>query len=401
MKPLLLVVLIFTIGIVHPLRSQTIIFSNGRTMDGTVIRTNGNDVIVATDYGTLNFGLENIKEIKEAQPEGSKTQSTNRLADFRAAITGLSKEKWASDLSQIPATVIEKGMFRNVPYVSFRCSEDYEVNIYGDLKEPAAIEAGVYRKLLGDETAKLNCIKFIGSILGATEDRDMLQKLSLKKDLKTRNGLNFEVTPPTDEDAYQGWWITVFFEGKLNGARASAKELGDISVPKANAASTIKAENDDSEWSATELKLARPSDSETISFISPSGAGVTNAEVVRVVDSAYLIWRQGASGGMVRLADLPESLRSRFGYDPSKAAAIYAAEDKRKARAAQVNIPVAQPGSVQAQQAQNLPTDSVSVGSAYSSYQPSSSSGGRVFVHSYVRKDGTFVSSHSRRSPRH
>jgi tetratricopeptide (TPR) repeat protein len=65
---------------------------------------------------------------------------------------------------------------------------------------------------------------------------------------------------------------------------------------------------------ADAYKLARPFYRETISFTSTSGEVITNAEVVRVEENAYIIWRRGASAGRVKLADLPEDLRSRFSY---------------------------------------------------------------------------------------
>ena len=65
---------------------------------------------------------------------------------------------------------------------------------------------------------------------------------------------------------------------------------------------------------AAAQKRARPYNAETISFTSTSGEAITNAEVVRVVDNAYVIWRRGARAGMVKVADLPEDLRSRFSY---------------------------------------------------------------------------------------
>ena len=105
----------------------------------------------------------------------------------------------------------------------------------------------------------------------------------------------------------------MFSEKKLNGSRSSDKELKEISVPIAQAANGTKS-SDNAEWSAVKIKLARPSKPETITLTSPSGEVVRDAEVVRVDDNAHLIWRRGASGGMVRLADLPADLRNRFGY---------------------------------------------------------------------------------------
>lgn len=65
-------------------------------------------------------------------------------------------------LVQIPATVIDKGVLRNVPYKSYRAG-DYEVNVYGDPDQPARVEIGVYRSLLTSQDAKHNCVDFLTS----------------------------------------------------------------------------------------------------------------------------------------------------------------------------------------------------------------------------------------------
>ncbi len=310
--------------------ADTLVLSNDSTVSGTVIQTNGDDVLLLTGYAAYNFSRTNIKAIKTGPVEAAEFSNTNRLPDFEHTILFLSRQPWATNLSPIPATVIDNGILRNVPYTSFRCGEDYEVNVYGDLDHPAGIEIGVYRKLLEDSSAKNNCVKFIGNLLSQSADKEIVQELDLKKDLKTRDELTFEITPPTAEDAYKGWWISVYSEQKLNLARASGEELQQITVTKADAVSEAGQSNNPSAWSADELKLARPSTRTTITFTNTSGVVIWNAEVVRVIDGVSLIWEKnnGASGGMARLADLPEELRVQFGYDPVKTAAADALKEK-------------------------------------------------------------------------
>jgi hypothetical protein len=58
----------------------------------------------------------------------------------------LGKQPWITSLRQIPATVVDKGVMRNVPYLSFQ-SGDYELNVYGDPDNPAGVEIGIHRRL--------------------------------------------------------------------------------------------------------------------------------------------------------------------------------------------------------------------------------------------------------------
>ena len=372
--------------------ADTLVLSNNRTVSGTVIQTNGDDVLLLTAYATYNFSRANIKEIKAGPVEAEEFSSTNRLPDFQRTILFLSRRPWATNLSPIAATVIDDGILRNVPYTSFRCGQDYEVNVYGDLDHPAGIEIGVYRKLIEDGSAKNNCVKFISDLLGQSADKEIVKELDLKKDLKTSDGLTFEITPPTAEDAYNGWWISVYSEQKLSLARASDKELDQISIAKADAAKEASQSDNPSAWSADELKLARPSPRTTITFTNTSGVVIWNAQVVRVIDGVSLIWEKnnGASGGMVRLADLPEELRNQFGYDPVKTAAADALQEKRRANEQQQAL--AAQAAQAAQESQITPAQDYS----YSDY---ASGGGRVYVHGYYRANGTYVHAYTRSYP--
>lgn len=366
--------------------SDTLHLRSGTTVDGTVIRTNADEYLLLAEYGTFPFAKSAVKEIKHDNT--FETKSGKRIPSFKQIVLGLSKQEWAANLAQIPATVIDKGVLKNVPYISFRCGDDYEVNIYGDLSAPAGVEAGVYRKLVNDEKAKRDCLNFVTSVLGQTADQEVIGALNLQKDLKQRDGMSFEVTPPTGEDAYNGWWISVYSESALDKSRASEKEMGGITVARI----AVSQSADGTAWSADEMKLARPSQPQAITFTDSNGTTVTNATVVRVVDAAYLIWRIGAQSGMLRLTELPEDLRTRFGYDASRAAAAYAAEERRKTVGADAQSTVART-SIQAS------TDTAWTPDYSSSYQPSQSSSGRVYVRGYTRSDGTYVQPHTRSYP--
>ena len=371
---------------------DTLILKSGGKFQGTILQTNNSDLVVMTETGVYNFSEANIKSVRAEPCMSTERQGDGRLPSFQETILALVRQSWGTNLAQIPAAVIDKGVFRNVPYVSFRCGGDVEVNIYGDLKAPAAIEAGVYRSLLSDDNAKRGCLEFVAHLL-TERDRELVRSLNLEKDLKSLAGYTFEVTPATDEDAYGGWWISAFSDAQLDRSRASESEMEKITFPKRSSTT------DASTWTADEMKLARAVRPDIITVVDSSGRAITNAEVVRVVDSAYVIWRSPHEGmGMTKLESLPEDIRTRFGYDPAKAAVAYRVEEKRKAapaapqvvrREAQVAGPIAR--------GEEAPLH-------YPSYSGHSkvarSSGGSVYVKGYYKKNGTYVHSHTRRSQR-
>ncbi len=383
--------------------ADIIVFSTGRALTGTVACTNGDEVLVVTDYAAFNFARESIKQIRTDHIQEAELRSTNRLPSFKVALTTLAKKPWASDLRPIPAAVVDKGILRHVPYMSFRCGEDYEVNIYGDPERPAGVEVGVYRKLLGDATAKMNCVGLAAELMGKPEDRALIKRLNLEKDLQKQDGLTFEITPPSAEDAYMGWWISAYSERALGAAQASDDEMKRISIPRAEVERQEQA-GDPASWSDEDLKLPRNTYPAVITFSTASGQVVSNAQVVRVNEGVSLVWRDGASGGTVRLADLPEELRLRFGYDPERTQVAAALEEARKqAQQTQPVVATAAPQTQAHMASQSYGTAPYSGGTLSSSraYRSSTTSrGGSVYVHGYTRKDGTYVASHSRSSPR-
>jgi hypothetical protein len=384
--------------------ADTLVFPTGPSISGTILQTNGEDLVLWTGYSAYSFSRANIKSIMFERAESAEVNNTNRLPNTKDLVVLLGKQPWGSNLRQIPATVIDKGILRNVPYVSFRCGDDYEINVYGDLDRPAAIEAGVYRKLLDDPTAKKNCVRLVSTLLRHAGDKEIVQGLAPEKDIKTREGMTFEITPPSAEDAYMGWWVSVYSQQRLDRARASAEDLKQISIPKEE----VSQSQGSSGWSAEDVKQARPSTPPIITCTTKSGLVLRNAIVVRVMDGVSLVWRDGASGGVVRLAELSEDLQARFGYDAAKSAAADTAEELRKAREwQQAQMAAAQYANEVQDSGLHATANTYDSGYAQSasgggsSYARSSSGsgGGSVYVHGYTKSNGTYVSSYTRSAP--
>ena len=382
--------------------ADTLVFLNGKTCSGTVIQTNCDEVLLLMDFAAFNYSKNSLKEIK-IEPTPIASFSTGRISDFKQTISKLSKELWATNLTPIAATVIENGILRNVPYTSFKCGEDYEINIYGELEHPAGIEVGVYHKLCESVLAKSNCVQFIISLLSQAADRKIVQGLDLKKDLAVFDKLTFEVTPQTAQDAYGGWWVSVYSETELNLARASSDELKQISMAKSDAMKETGQDVDSAAWSSKELKLSRRLMPTIFTFRNKSGMVVSNAEVVSINDGVSLIWRKdnGASAGLVRLEDLPDNLRVCFGYNPVKTKAADDLQEQNREKWRQLSVEQAAQVAAVAQAAQNSQAYSGNYfqPNFYLSDSENYSGGGSVFVKGYTRKNGTYVQPYTRNAP--
>jgi hypothetical protein len=154
---------------------------------------------------------------------------------------------------QIPATVIDNGILAFIPYSSFRIGADRELNIYGDPADPACVEFGVYHSLLNSDAEKRRCIAFLQQLVPGID----LGEIALARGKMLRSGLVAEITPPTDPDAYGGWWISLYSLKKLHEARGTRENVTIVSVPKDTAALG------DSGWSSEDIRYSRASSTES------------------------------------------------------------------------------------------------------------------------------------------
>jgi hypothetical protein len=234
---------------------------NGLSLECTVLQENATNVTILHRFMVLRVPRSEVTTVKKIDSSLAPLAARSpRLADYKTVIVAAAVQPWASDLQQIPATVIDNGVLRNVPYKSFRAGQGYEINIYGDPAAPAGFEIGVRGGLLNDENAKQNCLGFISGLLGESADRKAMHGLPHEKGKIVRNGLTIEVAPPSDPDAYGGWWVSVYDEQALNSVRASDKEMESITVTrnslKPRTGAPISPESLGA-WSSEDLQNAR------------------------------------------------------------------------------------------------------------------------------------------------
>lgn len=209
--------------------ADTIKLKNGGTLDGVILKEADGTVVVRLKYATVTIDRTDIEAIEKSAVEALPAAKAARLPRWDKCIETIAKRSWAGELRQIPATVIDKGILKNVPYMSHK-SGNTEFNLYGDPDEPAGIEIGVTKELLKSDAAKQECLEVIVALLSDAKDAAALKSLNLKAGKIERDGITFEVTPETAEDAYEGWWISVYDVKLLDEARATEEELKRIAI---------------------------------------------------------------------------------------------------------------------------------------------------------------------------
>jgi hypothetical protein len=211
-------------------KADILILQYGDIIIGNVIQTNKDGVDMQQSSGKVHWPASMVSQVRKESDE----LTTNRIPSWVKIISQLASKEWAHDIKQIPATVIDNGSLKDVPYISFRCNTSgYEINIYGDLENPSCLEIGAIGYNVKSSQAKSNCVDFISSVLTQQLDRTIVQSLKWSpKDITNYLGTTFEVTLPNEPDAYGGWWISVYCEDNLSNARATGAELLSITQPK-------------------------------------------------------------------------------------------------------------------------------------------------------------------------
>ena len=222
-------------------RADSVSFTSGRVADCTVLQETADHVAILYGSSVIRVQRAMIVSVDRQTQPSTSSAASGRIPDFRTVAARLGLAAWAADLHQIPATVIDRGNLRNVPYKSLRAGGDYEINVYGDPDSPAGFEVGVYRGLLDDPQAKKNCRELVASLLGDPQDAAAVRGLREEQDLVVRDGLTLEITPPTADDAYRGWWVSVYDRRMLDAQRASDKEMASITVSKSSIARSAAA----------------------------------------------------------------------------------------------------------------------------------------------------------------
>lgn len=276
---------LFSLSIALAASADVVVLNSGHVESGKVLRNTGDEIFIQLDYGTISYPKSMVKEIKLDAGTQDQSASTNFLPGWTAVIANLVKESWSTSLKQIPATVIDEGILRHVPYLSFQCAGgQYELNIYGDPDKPDCIEIGVRQLAIHNDAAKSNCVSLASSWLRDENAKTVVQRLMWRGDSGRWNDWKLEITPPSAPDSYGGWWVSIYNEAALEKARASAEELTVVAQPVVKPSLTLPSSRIQTPaipaWTTDDLKLRR-------TLTTPSPAIAPNMTGGRVYVRGY------------------------------------------------------------------------------------------------------------------
>jgi len=217
------------------LNPDEVLLRDGSVMHGFIVSANAKSITLQTEDGEKKISRKEIIRIRENDElESLYTQvpKADTLPDWRVIISDIRLEDSIRKLEQIPATIITEGVFRNVPYRSFRINDFYELNIYGDPASPAGMELGIYGIRRNIPVLQKKCRDFLASYLTRVDQLNAIYGISPKGESRKIGSMIIETTPPSGIDADGAWWISIYNEDTIRKSRLSDEDYEKLSLPK-------------------------------------------------------------------------------------------------------------------------------------------------------------------------
>ena len=213
---------------------DSIVLKDGRTVHGLIIKNSVDSVLMQEEFGEQAYPKSEIVRICDEADIGVLCTDIARkgsLPPWRVIANDLRTHDQIRSLVEIPATMIASGVFKNVPYLSFRANDDVELDIYGDPNDPAGIEIGIFGKRRSNVKLQRALRGYLAGFLTTRKEIAALYGIDLREGKKTAGDITFETTPPTAEDAYGAWWISIYNMKKLDAIRLSDAEYAKLTRP--------------------------------------------------------------------------------------------------------------------------------------------------------------------------
>ncbi|MFZ4682528.1 MAG: hypothetical protein ACOYMS_08505, partial [Terrimicrobiaceae bacterium] len=214
---------------------DSLVLKGGKTVHGLILKNSRDVVLLQERLEEVSYPKsEIVRIIDNANGDSIFTGSfaKGKLPPWRVISSDLRSNDAVRSFVEIPATIIDNGEFKNVPYKSFRVNHDIELNIYGDPEDPAALEVGIFGKRAKLERLRRLLRSYLAGYLTTRDEISKIYSLGLEEGLTTSGDLTIEVTPTTAPDAYGAWWISLYNKKELAKVRLTDKEYASLVVPE-------------------------------------------------------------------------------------------------------------------------------------------------------------------------
>jgi len=208
--------------------------NDGSSIRGLILRNSATSVLIQTEKTEVEIPKASIRRIHDAPDDGmvfSAVTKKGRLPQWRAIVHDFRNHDAIKSFVMVPATAVDNGVFRNIPYMSFRFNDRGELNVLGDPEHPVGLEFGIYGRNSFTTRQQRILREFLAGHLHSREELRALYAVNLAGGTARAGNLVFEITPPSAPDAYGGWWLSIYEADRLKGARLSDKEYAKVTQP--------------------------------------------------------------------------------------------------------------------------------------------------------------------------
>lgn len=212
---------------------DAVYLKDGTSLRGLIVRNTSEQVLLQDQSGETEIPKSEIVRIvdaADADPESTAADKRGDLPGWRHIVNDLRLNDAIKSLEQIPATNIDNGTLKNIPYLSFRVNEFIELNIYGDPEDPAAVEFGIYGRHSSDDRLRRKLRNFLAGFTASRDEVSALYAIPFSGGTQTAGNRRVTVTPVTAPDAYGAWWISLSNPKRLEDARLSDAEYAALTV---------------------------------------------------------------------------------------------------------------------------------------------------------------------------
>lgn len=202
-----------------------VLFKNGTRVTGTIYAQSRDHVYMRIGEGNVVYSKKAIRRIYDditTRPPLTRMLRRDELPPWWIPLSDLYHEDWVNTLELVESGEIDNGDLKLVPYLSFRANGVYELNIYGDPDNPAALEIGYRGGWFRSGDAQKRCRQFMVSYLTGLRQLKALYSLNARGGKTVVDGLEIEITPRTAPDAYGGWWVALSNPARLESQRKAS-----------------------------------------------------------------------------------------------------------------------------------------------------------------------------------
>jgi hypothetical protein len=211
-----------------------IMLKDGAMLRGVVVRNSADAVWMQERYAITKIPKSEIVRIFDEADTGLEFTEADKRSDlpsWRVMVNDLRNNDAIKSLEQIPATHIDNGYLKNVPYLSFRINEFLEMNVYGDPDNPAAVEIGAYGRPSSNDKLPRTLRSFMAGFLSSRKEIAAIYSIPFSGGQKAVGDTSIKITPASAPDAYGGWWISVYLPKSVEGSRLSDAEYARLTRP--------------------------------------------------------------------------------------------------------------------------------------------------------------------------